>query len=108
MLIEVATLGPSGSASARGEPAALQGCRRGNQVAVSLGLPAIGQNWRVLEPGPDAVAAGDSALVDRPRGDAVAVVHLFEGDAGFVECVLDGFGVRGWPSPDQAVRSTPR
>ena len=40
------------------------------------------------------MAAVDNALVDRPRGDAVAVVHLFEGDAGFVKCVLDGFGVR--------------
>jgi hypothetical protein len=64
-------------ASAGGESAALHGCRRSNQVAVTLSLPAVGQNWGVLEPSPDAVAAEDSALVDRPRGDTVAVVHLF-------------------------------
>src|SRR4029453_4572348 len=81
-------------ASPHGESAAQHGCRSGNQVGVSLSLSAVRQNWGVLEPGPDAVAAGDSALVDRPRGDAVAVVHLFQGDAGLVKGVLDGFGVR--------------
>jgi hypothetical protein len=33
--------GAACGASARGESAALHGCRRGNQVAVSLSLPAV-------------------------------------------------------------------
>jgi hypothetical protein len=37
-------------ASAGGESAALHGYSRGNQVAVSLSLPAVGQNWDRLEP----------------------------------------------------------
>jgi hypothetical protein len=37
-------------ASAGGESAALHGCSRGNQVAVSLSLPAVGQNSDRLEP----------------------------------------------------------
>jgi hypothetical protein len=62
------------------------------------------------------VAAVDNALVDRPRGDVVAVVHLFEGNAGLLKCVLDGFGVRDRISrvgvkrlhhgPDTATRDT--
>ncbi len=59
-----------------------------------MSLVTVGQYRRVLEPGPDAVAVADCALVDRPRCDAVAVVNLLEGYAGLTESALDGCGMR--------------
>jgi hypothetical protein len=80
--------------SAHGESAALHGCRRGNQFAVSLSLPAVGQNWSVLEPGPDAVATADRALVTAHEAMPSPWCTCSRGDAGLVKCVLDGSGVR--------------
>ncbi len=53
------------------------------------------------------MATGNSALVDRPGGYAVAVVNLLEGDAGFGKRVFNGgepAGAEDLGSDEQAER----
>ncbi len=65
----------------------------GDELAVARGRTPIGQNRRVPQAGSDAVAAGRGAPVDRPGGDAVAVVDLLEPEAAVGQGTLDGLGV---------------
>ena len=64
-----------------------------DQLAVTRGYAPVGQIECVLQTGTDAMGARHGAAVDRPRGDAVAVVDLLEPDAAFGERPLDGLGV---------------
>src|SRR5688572_13668861 len=65
----------------------------GDKLAVARGHATVGQDRRVLQTGADAVAARHGAAIDRPGGDAIAVVDLLESDSAFGQRPLDGLGV---------------
>jgi hypothetical protein len=53
---------------------------------------AVGQHRRVLQSSPDSVPAWHGSSIQRPRGDAVFVMYLFECDSSADDHLLDGVG----------------
>lgn len=70
-----------------------QQCRSSNQFPVSRSLTTIGEDGSVLQTGTNAMTAPYSTSIDCPRGDAIAMMNLFELHAPSCEFPLNRFGV---------------